>query len=1197
MKKLLLMLFALLTTAGAWAESYTITFDTTTGTFYNGSNAAVTSGWIAKWVSNEAGKPAVTLTVSANNVNAANGRFAPGSSQSSTYSLSVEDGYKITGFALNCPTFGAEVTVTPNGEAAVVAATGENIVVNSNATSFVYSGSNSGRIQAASSDGGSFTIFVEDIPAEKVAAYNTAKGWINAIQSANGLVKDATKYISNAKSSAEGSYEALLDGEYTTYFHGAYGNEGPDEDQYLQAELTEAVDAIHFYYKKRSQNNNNRPTSITISGSNDGTTFTEITTINSGLPTNAAVIEYASDKISLGASYKYVRFTVTATNNNAQNGTGHVFFTFSEFYIMPANEDIDAAVSIYNTLPANADALTDAQVTQINEINTALTSTTVNVTYELYESDGTTLVSSVTTVQNKNSEVAIPSSLTGYTYYDYTTEGTIGTTDCTIKVVRTLKSSVVYPITKLSNNKAYTLTTVRGSLGTNGTQMVSTFGTSYTTGNFAIISYEDKYYLYSVADSKFVGNPQTINNVANQPILTDDLSNVTPISFTETTLPYYYAGMGSNGVNVSSYATGIVVNSWTTHDPGNQYIIEEAADFDPTEALAALEEYFHPSITVTYVVKDGDNNVLFTSEPQGTTMGANITSLPAEYQLTNFYDYNTVDVTISETNTTIEFTATLKENPNFKFTADTTEPIWYKLKIKDANYPTYVADGTPNVTLPTTDANDETVQWAFIGNPYAGFQIINRAAGTSLVLGSASAASGGNNGGNTYVTLAAPGTQTYEKFYAYHSGLLTNGFFLFNEEGYAMNQRSTANLAYWTGGYDLGSTFVATEIHEGEMLYYDLIAQLEAINFGTEPGQYNLTVEGTDYTAQVATIISGMKTQGYSDENLAMVQLMLEGVSLNMPGAGYYRIKGKTSGMYLAAGLASNNKFAMSTATDASTIFYFDGNTLVNFGSGMSNGMTASAWAWVTGDAASAVVFQDGLTNGGYAIKSATANFYDNGDGTASADRGGNVPINASTNTRYTSWALEKVSTLPLSLNAVGSDYYATLCVPYDVTLDGAEAYTLTVNADKTELDLGEALTTVPAGTPVMLKGTAATATATLGTDYVNVPVASTLTGVFYATTVAAETDYFLGQKDGEVGFYKWTGTTLKANRAYLPASAVAAEVKGLKLNFGDTDAIEAIENGQLTTGNEAIYNLAGQRVSKATRGIYVKNGRKVVIK
>ena len=204
MKKILLLFCALLATVGAVkAETYTITYGKSTGTFYNISNAAVTSGWVSKWVSNEAGKPVVTLTVSANNVNAENGRFAPGQSGSSTYSLSVEDGYKITGFSLNCPTSGAEVTVTPNGESAVVAATGENIVVNSSASSFVYSGSNSGRILAGANDGGSFTISVESIPAEKVAAYNTAKGWISTIQSSNGLVKDASKYISNAKSTAE----------------------------------------------------------------------------------------------------------------------------------------------------------------------------------------------------------------------------------------------------------------------------------------------------------------------------------------------------------------------------------------------------------------------------------------------------------------------------------------------------------------------------------------------------------------------------------------------------------------------------------------------------------------------------------------------------------------------------------------------------------------------------------------------------------------------------------------------------------------------------------------------------------------------------------------------------------------------------------------------------------------------------------
>ena len=159
-QKLTLLLIALLSTIGAMAETYTITFDHRTGTFYKGST--VSTGWVNKWVSNEAGKPAVTITASANNINTDNGRMAPGSSTTCTYSISVESGYVVKGFSMNCPTSGAEVTVTPAGESAVVVATGGTLVVNSSASSFVYSGSNSGRIQASAGDGGSFIITVED---------------------------------------------------------------------------------------------------------------------------------------------------------------------------------------------------------------------------------------------------------------------------------------------------------------------------------------------------------------------------------------------------------------------------------------------------------------------------------------------------------------------------------------------------------------------------------------------------------------------------------------------------------------------------------------------------------------------------------------------------------------------------------------------------------------------------------------------------------------------------------------------------------------------------------------------------------------------------------------------------------------------------------------------------------------------------
>ena len=75
----------------------------------------------------------------------------------------------------------------------------------------------------------------------------------------------------------------------------------------------------------------------------------------------------------------------------------------------------------------------------------------VMVTYNLYESDGSTLVSSADNLQLKSSSVSIPSSLKSVVSsyeandYDYATSGTIGTEDCAIKVTRTLKSDTYAP--------------------------------------------------------------------------------------------------------------------------------------------------------------------------------------------------------------------------------------------------------------------------------------------------------------------------------------------------------------------------------------------------------------------------------------------------------------------------------------------------------------------------------------------------------------------------------------------------------------------------------------------------------------------------------------------------------------------------------------------------------------------------------
>jgi len=310
--------------------------------------------------------------------------FNPDDTDEHTITISAPEGYVIMDYSITAisTSVNRKFTVTPAGD------TKSTDNVSSSLVSFNKTSLNSQTasitIKAANNNTGNFlcfplfsvTITEAALANSQASAYNTVKGWISTIQGAEGLVTDAANYVSNAKSSAEGSYAALLDGDYTTYFHSAYGSEGPDEDHYLQATLSEAVDAFYFYFKKRSQNQANRPTSITIYGSNDNSNFTEITTINSGFPTTSDVLDYASSKINLGASYKYIRFTVTATNTGATSSNGHVFFTFSEFYMFPSNSHIDDAMGIYLKGKKAADYTND-EITQINSIDLELRSATL----------------------------------------------------------------------------------------------------------------------------------------------------------------------------------------------------------------------------------------------------------------------------------------------------------------------------------------------------------------------------------------------------------------------------------------------------------------------------------------------------------------------------------------------------------------------------------------------------------------------------------------------------------------------------------------------------------------------------------------------------------------------------------------------------------------------------------------------------
>lgn len=90
-------------------------------------------------------------------------------------------------------------------------------------------------------------------------------------------------------------------------------------------------------------------------------------------------------------------------------------------------------------------------------------------------------------------------------------------------------------------------------------------------------------------------------------------------------------------------------------------------------------------------------------------------------------------------------------------------------------------------------------------------------------------------------------------------------------------------------------------------------------------------------------------------------------------------------------------------------------------------------------------------------------------------------------------------------------------------------------------------------------------------------------------------THYALGAKGGVVGFVKVkSGVTIPSGKPYLVIGGAAREFIG----FGEEEAtgISLTETSELRTDN-AVYDLQGRRVAQPTKGLYIVNGKKVLVK
>lgn len=179
--------------------------------------------------------------------------------------------------------------------------------------------------------------------------------------------------------------------------------------------------------------------------------------------------------------------------------------------------------------------------------------------------------------------------------------------------------------------------------------------------------------------------------------------------------------------------------------------------------------------------------------------------------------------------------------------------------------------------------------------------------------------------------------------------------------------------------------------------------------------------------------------------------------------------------------------------------------------------------------------------------------------------------------------------------NINGVSHIATFSAPFATIIPaGVKAYYVSAKGTEATMTAIEAQA-IPANQGVILtseSGDAATMVPAAG------ETAATITGnqlghsAGAAQTLTAGEGYILGNGSEGTAFYPCKAGSLPSNKAYLLGNGESAIV----MNFGN--AVTGINTIAAPASAKApIFDLSGRRVVKATKGLYIQNGKKVIVK
>ena len=517
--------------------------------------------------------------------------------------------------------------------------------------------------------------------------------------------------------------------------------------------------------------------------------------------------------------------------------------------------------------------------------------------------------------------------------------------------------------------------------------------------------------------------------------------------------------------------------------------------------------------------------------------------------------------------------------------------------------------------------------WGFIGDPFTGFKLVNYGApaDANAVV---SASDSGNPGFGTIadaVVWSVKASRTNPD----------SEHFCFQYPGSSnyMNAQS-GKVSFW-GDNDQGSTMWVTERDmTGATDLQELVDAVDAVSasyqgaIGTDVG--NLTEESV--TAVASALAAAKNTlalddrtpEQISDAHIAL-QAAIDGLVTVQPKEGeFYTIASACTGgregkmIYVNTGGGMNFNTA---GTDLGYLFQFEAagdgkfymynvakDRYLSTAKAHGEGQEESLAEETTG-ARKVTIKNLGREN--------VVGLYPEGGAMIHAQDANSVVVawDNEENNNGSAWRIVKVAdptTTSFDLT-IGEAGYATLYLGCAVTIPaGVEAYVVSEIKD-TYVNMTAVTGAIPANEAVILKK--AEGQPTDATSYsfnyatsANAVEANLLNGTTIDTYVAGPAYVLSKPADSEVGLYEAalnadatgaaTGETHFKNNAHKAYLAVTAEQAQNAASFSFRfDGTTGIENVEGQSEGTVVYDLMGRRVENPTRGIYVINGKKVLVK